>query len=178
MTALIVIASIVAAIFLLAAFIKKEYRIERNVLVERPVADVYNYVKYLRNQENFSKWVMQDPTMQKEFRGVDGTVGAVYGWNGNNKVGEGEQEIVGLEENKKVNIQIRFVRPFKNVAHTPFDLYSDSPGKTRIKWTMIGANKFPMTLMNLFIDSLLGKDMQESLNNLKKNLEKTIPQTV
>lgn len=36
---------------------------------------------------------MLDPNMEKEFKGTDGTVGFIYGWNGNKEGGEGEQEI-------------------------------------------------------------------------------------
>jgi hypothetical protein len=45
-------------------------------------------------------------------------------------------------------------------------------GQTRIIWKMDGQNKYPMNLMNLIIPGMLGKDMAESLGNLKSVLEK------
>jgi len=35
----------------------------------------------------------------------------------------------------------------------------------------VGTNKFPMNLMNIIIDGLLGKDLEKSLANVKQNLE-------
>ena len=44
---------------------------------------------------------MVDPDMKREFKGMDGTVGFIYAWNGNKRAGEGEQEIKTIEEGKK-----------------------------------------------------------------------------
>jgi hypothetical protein len=38
---------------------------------------VYDYVKYLKNQNDYSVWAKIDPGMKTEFRGKDGTVGFV-----------------------------------------------------------------------------------------------------
>jgi len=37
---------------------------------------------------------------------------------------------------------------------------------------MVGQNKYPMNLMNLIVPGMLGKDMEESLGNLKDVLER------
>ena len=47
-----------------------------------------------------------------------------------------------------------------------------SVNETKVRWGMTGKNKYPMNIMSLFIDGLLGKDMDISLNTLKSNLEK------
>ena len=66
---------------------------------------------------------------------------------------------------------IRFKRPFENTAQTPFGIEALSPGRSRLSWSMVGRNKFPMTIMNLFIDRMLGGDMAWSLTRLKEILE-------
>ena len=172
MTALIILGLIIGTPLIAAGVVKKKYRVAREIIIDSPASEVYNYLRFLKNQENFSKWVQTDPAMKKTFRGTDGSVGSVYGWDGNKKAGEGEQEINGLSENKKIDIEIRFVRPFKNVAQTPFTLESVSPAKTKVTWEMLGENAYPMTLMNFFVDKLLGPDMENSLNQLKFILEK------
>ena len=45
---------------------------------------------------------------------------------------------------------------------------------TRLKWVFLGKNKFPFSLMNLFIDKLLGNDLALSALKLKEILEKEI----
>lgn len=169
---LLVIAGLIALILIAALFIKKEYRIERSILISRPDSEVYNYVKFLKNQDYYSKWVMTDSHKKVDFKGTDGTVGFVYAWDSENKsAGKGEQEIVGLQENKNVNIEIRFEKPFDGVAATQIITDKASENETRVTWTMEGRNKYPMNIMTLFVDKMLGKDLEISLKNLKNIIE-------
>lgn len=62
---------------------KKDSLIQRSIIINKPKQEIFNYVKSLMNQENFSKWVMTDPDMKKSFKGTDGTVGFCYAWDGN-----------------------------------------------------------------------------------------------
>jgi hypothetical protein len=39
---------------------------------------VFNYLKLLKNQDNFNKWAMTNPDSNKEFKGTDGTVGSLF----------------------------------------------------------------------------------------------------
>jgi hypothetical protein len=45
-------------------------------------------------------------------------------------------------------------------------------GGTKVSNLFYGKNKFPMNIMNLFMDKFVGKDMQQNLVNMKANLEK------
>ncbi len=167
------VAAIVALPLTAALFVKNEYVIEREIVINKPKAEVFNYVKHLKNQEKFSKWVMLDPTKKTETRGNDGQVGFVYAWDSKDKsAGKGEQEIKNIIEGEKVDVEVRFERPFKNIARTPFTLESVSENQTKVKWGMIGRNKYPMNLMTLFLGGVLGKDLEASLGNLKSILEK------
>src|SRR3954468_5884773 len=116
----IVIASIIILILIAAAFGKKSYSVHRNIIINRPVSEVFAYIKHLKNQDYYNKWVMMDPAMKKEFKGVDGTVGFVYAWNGNKRAGAGEQEIKSIKENERVDMEIRFIRPIAAVSTSPF----------------------------------------------------------
>jgi len=177
MNIFLIILAVIAAILVLpliaAFFIKKEYSIKRQVTVNRSVPQVYDYVRMLTNQEHFSKWVMTDPNKKIERKGVDGTIGFVYAWDGNKPAGQGEQEIIGLQPNKKVDIEVRFVRPFESTARTPFILETISERQTKVTWGMEGKSKYPMNLMYVFLAGVLGKDLDTSLVTLKNNLEKT-----
>lgn len=173
-TILLVIAALVVLVLLIALFAKKSYSVKREITINKPRQDVFNYVKYLKNQDHFNKWVMMDPTMKKEFRGTDGTVGFVYAWEGNKRAGKGEQEIMGLKEGERVDSEIRFVKPFAAVADSPFVLESTNNNQTLLKWGMTSTMKYPMNFMLAFMnmDKLLGKDLEESMNRLKNILEK------
>lgn len=176
MNALIIILLIVAVpvvlFLLLALFVKKEYSIERQITINKTKQEVFDYVKFLRNQEHYSKWVMADPVMKKNFKGTDGTVGFVYAWDGNKKAGKGEQEIKRLRDGESVDVELRFEKPFAGVATAFLTTSTAQAGQTVVKWGMNGSSVFPMNAMNPFVIGMLGKDLEQSLFNLKTNLER------
>jgi uncharacterized protein YndB with AHSA1/START domain len=169
---LIALALVVAIPFIMAIFIKEEYTIKKEITINKPKKEVFNYVRFIRNQDFYSKWVMTDPDMKKEFRGTDGTVGFVYGWDGNKKAGKGEQEITRIADGEAIDLEVRFVRPFESVAKTPMKTESISQNQTKVTWGMEGKSKYPMNFMNLFLEGMIGKDLQTSLLNLKTILER------
>jgi hypothetical protein len=166
------LAGIIVLLLIIALFIQKEYSIEREIIINRPKQAVFDYIKFLKNQEQYSKWVMADPAMKKNFKGTDGTVGFIYGWNGNKQAGEGEQELKKIKDGESIETEIRFVRPFAGIATTYMTTETVSGRQTKIKWGMKGKNNYPMNLMNLFTNKMLGKDLAISLNSLKDILEK------
>ncbi len=170
---LAVLGAIIALLLLVALFIKNEYTVVREITIAKPRQDVFNYIKLLRNQDHYSKWVMMDPHMKKNFTGVDGMVGFVYAWDSENKqAGKGAQEIMKLIEGERVDAEVRFIKPFEAIAITYMITGSVPENKTKVTWGMNGRSKYPMTLMNPFMDNLLGKDLQTSLSTLKNILEK------
>lgn len=175
MVTILTVLAIIIAIFLITAlFVKKQYSIEREITINRPKQEVFDYIKHLKNQDNFSKWVMQDPKMKKEFKGTDGTVGFVYAWDSKDKqAGKGEQEIMSVAEGEKIDVEVRFEKPFAGIARTPLSTQAVSANQTKVKWGMTGQNPYPRNIMNLFMDKMLGKDLETSLVNLKGILEKS-----
>ena len=171
---LLVIVGIIALLLIIGLFVKKGYVIERSVLINKPQQDVFNYVKIMRNQEHFSKWVMKDPDMKKDFRGTDGTEGFVYSWNSiDNQAGEGEMEIKKITGQERIDMEIRFVRPMKAVSDAAFVLETVG-NQTKTKWSFKSDMKYPMNVMMLLVplEKMLAKDMDQSLAMLKSNLEK------
>ncbi|MCW3110986.1 MAG: Polyketide cyclase / dehydrase and lipid transport [Segetibacter sp.] len=171
---LIVLVIIIGILLIAALFVKKEFSIQREITINKPKQEVFDYIKHLKNQDNFSKWVMQDPSMKKDFKGTDGTVGFVYAWDSKDKnAGKGEQEIMNITEGEKLDVEVRFEKPFAGIARTPFSTESVSPNQTKVKWGMRGKNPYPRNFMNLFMDKMMGKDLEVSLTNLKGILEKS-----
>jgi uncharacterized protein YxeA len=169
---LLVIVIIIAIPLIIALFVKREYEVQRQIIINKPKQEVFNYVKYLKNQDNYSKWVRTDPNMKKEFRGTDGTVGFVYAWDGNDDAGKGEQEIKNINEGERVDVEVRFEKPMEGIAHAPIITEAVSENQTKVTWGIKGESKYPMNFMNLFMDGLLGKDLDTSLSSLKGILER------
>lgn len=161
----------IAFLLFLALVVRKHYFLERDIVINKAVDEVFDYIILMRNQEKYSKWVMQDPSVKIQYKGIDGTEGFTSAWEGNKQAGMGEQEIMKIEKNKSINFELRFEKPFKNVGQTYMHTSAISPTQTKVKWTMEGRNSYPMNLFNLFIDNILGKDLSISLANLKRILE-------
>lgn len=173
-TTLIVITTIIILIFVLNLLMGKEMRIEKNIVINKSSKQVFDFLKITKNQDRFSVWNMADPTMKKEYKGIDGEVGFVYKWESetNKNVGAGEQQITNIEEGKSIGYEVRFFKPMKNVASVKFILSSDNLDKTTVTWLFYGPTKFPMTLFKPIFQNMLGKDLEKGLANLKGVLEK------
>jgi hypothetical protein len=170
---LIVIIILIAIPLVAAVFVKKDYSVEREITISKPRQEVFNYVKHLKNQEKYNKWTMMDPNARKETKGTDGTPGFFCSWDSdNNHVGKGEQVIKNIKEGERIDIDLHFIEPYEADATTYMATESMNENQTKVKWGMQGKSKYPMNVMNLFIDNMLGKDMETSLVNLKTELEK------
>ncbi|MFD2601936.1 SRPBCC family protein [Flavobacterium suzhouense] len=156
---------------IIALFIPKEYVVEALTIVNKSKHEVFDYIKYINNQEEYSKWVKTDPNIKKTLTGVDGTVGYIYAWNGNSKAGEGEQEITGIIDGERITTEVRFVRPFKSIAHFYMTTEAESEHSTKVVWHMTGKSPYPLNLMTALMKNALRNDMSISLNDLKKILE-------
>lgn len=171
---LVVIVALVALIFLIALFVKKEYMIEREIVIDKPKHEVFDYISKVKNQNHFSKWWMMDPDAKKEYTGTDGAPGFVAAWESSNKkVGKGEQEIKSITNGEKIDFEIRFVKPFEGKADSFMATTAVSETQARLKWGFSSTMKYPMNVMLLFIDipKILGRDLEFSLSTLKNRLE-------
>jgi hypothetical protein len=171
-TILSIISGIVGLLLIIALFMKKGYTTRRDIIIHAPGQKVFDYIKQIKNQDNFNKWIMVDPDMKKEFRGTDGTVGFIYSWNGNKKAGEGEQEIKAIAEGESIEMEIRFVRPFAGIARAEMITESLSDNQTKLSWSTANKMKYPLNIMISVIVKMLEKDMGTSLATLKTILEK------
>lgn len=171
--ALYIVLVLVVLVIILALIAPKSYNVNRSIVINKPLPHVFSYLKYLKNQDNWSPWAEKDPNMKKTFTGTDGEIGFVSSWIGNKDVGEGEQEITGIEENKVINSQLRFLKPFKSTSDAYLTVDKDGEN-TKVTWGFAGKNKFPMSIMMLFMnmDKMIGKDFEYGLNKLKGILEK------
>jgi hypothetical protein len=172
---LIVLLSIFGLILLTALFVKKDYFVKRSVSIGRPRQAVFDYVKYLKNQNNFSVWAKIDPNMKIDYRGTDATVGFVSAWDSPVKeAGKGEQEIVKISDRERIDYVIRFLKPMQSTDNAYIEFNSANDSITNVTWAIYGNMKYPMNLSLLFMDmdTMLGKDLYGGLLNLKALLEK------
>ncbi|MEO7531258.1 MAG: SRPBCC family protein [Sediminibacterium sp.] len=171
-----VVGAVIAIMLIAAALLSEDYTIETDIVINKPKQEVYNYLKILRHGEHYNKWVMQDPNLRKEFHGTDGTVGFIYKWDSDMKVvGQGEQEITALTEGKKIDYELRFFKPFKNVCGSSLVTEIVNDSQTTVSFSFYGKRNYPMRIFHFLLNlrKVLKKDLHASLVNLKTVLEKS-----
>jgi len=171
---LYIVLGIIALFFIVAFIAPKDYVVLRSVEINQPKEVVFNYIKLLKNQDEFATWMKKDPNTKKSYQGVDGTVGFVSRWESDHEeVGIGEQEIMKISEGERIDYELRFETPWEAVSPAWLSTESTSTQSTKVTWGFEGSMPIPMNMMLLFMDmdETLGNDLQKGLNNLKDNLE-------
>lgn len=169
---LLAFSALIALVFIAALFMKKNYSISAETIINRPRNDVFSYVKILKNQENYSKWVMSDPNAKLNYIGEDGTIGFISQWESELKnVGIGEQEITEIKGNESYHVEIRFKKPFEGVSQAITTTEAISETQTKVTTTYYTSTPFPMNVVVPFISKMLKIDMDGNMGRLKANLE-------
>ncbi len=168
----IVLASIIFLPLVVAAFLPRTFALEREVVIDRPRDQVFEYVRHMGNQQHYSAWARLDPGMKKSMQGSDGQVGAVYSWESQDKnVGAGEQEITAVHNSEQIDFEIRMTQPFQSADPAYMTTESLGSNRTRVKSVYHGKMSYPSNLLCSIVCSKVGDDMQASLLNLKAILE-------
>ncbi len=172
--ALYVILGLIALVLVAALIMPKEYAVEREIVINKPKAEVYDYLEALKNQSNWSVWARLDPNMKMDYKGTDRTVGFTYFWEGNDEEGKGEQEITKIVKGERIDTQLRFLKPFESTSEAHMITESVGANQTKVKWGFVGVMPYPMNAMLPFMgmDKMVGKDFAQGLANLKEILEK------
>lgn len=171
---LIILILIIAVVLIVAYFMPKEYAVEREITINKPADSVFNYVRYLKNQNEFSVWANMDPKMKSTMKGTDGSVGAISAWQSDVKeVGVGEQEITKITEGKRIDFALRFKKPMEDTAIGFMSTDAVSGNQTKVKWGISGIIPYPTNIMMpmLKMDQMIGNDLQKGLDNLKAKME-------
>ncbi|MDI1233288.1 MAG: SRPBCC family protein [bacterium] len=169
---LIIVLCLVALPFVVALFIPYKYTVSVTETIHQPRQVVFDYIRMLKNQKDYSIWVMSDPNMLPVITGTDGSIGAKQNWNSKlDNVGEGEQEIVALTPDR-MDVDLRFVRPMKSEAKAANILKSISETETQITSEFYSDSKYPMNLPSyIFGRKYIREAQAQNLKNIKKILE-------
>ena len=172
---LYVLAAVLILVIVLGLIAPKTYKVNRKISINKPINEVFEYLKFLKNQNAWSPWMRKDPNMKKNFSGTDGTSGFLSKWEGNKEVGSGEQEITRIVDNEIIESKLRFFKPYKSESDAYISVKASGEDVTEVNWGFSGNNKFPMSIMMLFMnmDKMVGKEFEEGLSSLKSIMEES-----
>ncbi len=142
------------------------YRVDRSMEIVSPPEKVFAAVANLNEWPKWSPWLIVEPGAEVTVTGQGPAVGDVYTWSGN-LIGEGEMEIVATEPPTRVEMEIRFRKPFKSQGLVSFTL-KPLENATQAQWSMEG--KMPKVLAGM-ISGVVGLDYERGLGMLKEYCE-------
>src|SRR5690606_14700649 len=99
---------IIAIPLIIALFVPKDFHNEGEIVVNKPKQVVFDYIKNVKNQDNFGVWQLSDPDMETTSEGTDGTVGFKYSWD-SKKLGKGAQVITNIVEGERMESEMFFL---------------------------------------------------------------------
>lgn len=161
------------AAFLVVVWIQPDdYRLTRQTMIAAPASAVFAQVNDLNRWEDWSPWAKLDPNAKITFDGPNAGVGAIFHWDGNDKVGAGTMRITESKPNERVATRTDFTRPFAGSSNSDF-VFSEQGGQTNVIWTMHGTQNFIGKAICLFMsmEKMLGPDFERGLAQLKQVTE-------
>jgi Polyketide cyclase / dehydrase and lipid transport len=173
---ILIILGVVAAVVILFAIIvalqPADFRIARSATMAVPPAAPFAQVNDFHNWAGWSPWEKLDPGMRKTYDGAPAGTGAIYSWNGDNRVGEGRMTLLESRPSDLIRIKLEFMRPFKATNAAEFTFTPDG-NQTVVTWSMTGHNGFMFKAFGLFMsmDKMLGAEFEKGLAQMKAIVE-------
>lgn len=145
------------------------YHVQRSIFIKASPEQVYDVVVDFNTWTKWSPWLCCDKAATVTVSDNPNSVGSLYHWTGD-VVGEGEIEHLDLVPGKRVDDEIRFLKPFKSVAKVAFDLQGQAEG-TKVTWHMIGNLPWFLFWMKSSIQRFIAMDYDRGLKMLAEYIE-------
>jgi len=138
----------------------------RSASIQSDVATVFSKLNDFNHWSAWSPWLIMEP--EAEVTVADDA--KYYEWKGN-RTGEGNMTITGEQENKQIDYDLTFLKPWKSKAKVSF-LLEENGDHTNVTWTMDSSLPFFMFWMKKMMEGFVGMDYERGLNLLKDYIEK------
>lgn len=146
-------------------------RVERSIVIDTPATEIFPHLDGMRAFHAWSPWTDIDPDTRYRFEGPEQGVGSRMTWaSGDKQVGQGSQEIIGSEPNRRVEMRLGFGD--KGDGSATF-LLEPEGARTRVRWqfnTVFGWDVFGR-YVGLMLDSMIGASYDKGLKTLKNRVE-------
>lgn len=171
-----IILLLVVASFLVLLFIAPtKAKVERFCHVKADKDVIYKAVSDYNQFVQWSPWSEKDVNASNEFSPKQEQVGSWYTWDGNEEVGIGKMELIGIDPPHRAQHKITFIKPFEGVSETLFTI-EDVEGENaqKVIWSWDTELKRPANVFAMLsgMETELGEDFNKGLENLMKFAKK------
>src|SRR5882672_10981835 len=155
---LIVVLALLAVLVIGGYLLSPKFTVSRSITINAPADKVYAFVANPKSWKQWSVWNQRDPAMEIVYSGPES--------------GNGAMTFTSTEPARKVAFDLYFP-DFGTTSKGQIDFVPDG-NTTKVTWTMngdMGSNPL-FRWMALGADSMVGKDFEGGLANLKAVAEK------
>jgi hypothetical protein len=166
-----ILGALILFLLIAAYLMPATYRVEKNIIIERPLPLVRTRIADLNYYSQWNPWQQSDPTSKQTVTGTAGRPGHRYSWEGK-KVGVGSLTLQNAND-RHVHFELEFVKPWKSKAsdNWAFEEWGDG-SQTKVIWQNSGGLPWPIArLMGPLIQKNLHHQFETGLQNLKKMCE-------
>lgn len=169
---LIVIAALIALVFVIAAFRPDSSRITRTATFTASPAALFAQVNDLHAFHTWNPWAALDPEMKTSYDGPAAGVNASQSWSGNSKVGVGRMTIIESQPNELLRMRLDFEKPMASTSTAEFT-FKPEGGKTVMTWSMYGKTPYMAKVVGLFMnmDKMVGGAFEQGMATLRTKVE-------
>ena len=169
----IVLVVLIAGILIFAATKPDTFRVQREASIKAPPEKIFALINDFNRWGTWSPWEKKDPAMKRTFGAATSGKGAVYAWEGNKDVGQGSMTIAESVPSSRLALKLDFLKPFEAHNNVEFTL-QPTGNETSVAWAIYGPMPYLSKIISVFcsMDSMIGKDFEAGLANLKALAEK------
>ncbi len=139
--------------------------IKKSVTIDAPVEKVYTTLNDFNHWTAWSPWLIMEP--EAKVKVADDAKS--YEWNGD-RVGSGNMHVTNEDENKSIDYDLTFLKPWKSTAKVRFELLGKGE-QTEVSWFMDSSLPFFMFWMKKMMEAFVGMDYERGLAMLKDYVE-------
>ncbi len=145
--------------------------IERSIQISKPAEAIFKIVSDLKEWNFWSPWNHCEPTSKTTVTGEAGTVGQSLDWEGE-VIGSGRMAVQKLEAGQKIQMNLEFLKPWKNLATVNFTITETKSGESTVNWAMDSELPIFMFFFKNTMSAYLSADFDRGLLMLKEYTEK------
>jgi DNA gyrase inhibitor GyrI len=146
-----------------------KFHVQRSIEIDAPAEQVFDSVADFTTWPTWSPWLPIDADAKVTYSDQQGAVDSWYRWTGD-VVGQGEMQHARLDRPRRIEDELRFIKPFKSRSDVVFEL--EPRGNTsRITWHMNGKLPFFLAFMKSSMEMYISMDYHRGLTMLKEYIE-------
>jgi effector-binding domain-containing protein len=140
--------------------------IDKTIDIKAPAEKVFNTIGNYKHWQSWSPWLIMEP----EATVTIADDGKSYSWEGN-KIGSGEMIITNEDANKRLDMDLTFLKPWKSKAKVWFEMNEGDDGITTLHWLMDSSLPIFLFWMAKSMTAFIGMDYERGLLMLKDYIE-------